>query len=75
MKLQPLDKKGALVDLVSDLIEKLNNDQQDLAQSDSKSLKYVHDEMERLTKMVANFVEQSAGIICSEGKAMTFLIL
>ena len=64
-----MDKDRATLQLVTDLIQKLNDDQlQDIAQSDSKALEYVQDEMERLTKMVANFAEQSSGIVCSEGK-------
>ena len=72
VKVQPMDKNEATLELVADLIQKLNNDQlQDIAQNDSKAIKYVHDELEKMRKMLANFVEQTFGFVCSEGKRCT----
>ena len=68
-ELQSVDKDSAVVDLVSELIQKVNNsdDLEDIATTDTTSAKYVQDEVEKLTKMVTDFVEQSTGIICKEG--------
>ena len=67
-ELQSVDKDTAVADLVSGLIQKVNNcdNLQDIATTDTTSSKYVQDEVEKLTKMVTDFVEQSTGIICKE---------
>ena len=73
-ELQSVDKDSAVADLVSGLIQKVNNSDnlEDIATTDATSAKYVQDEVEKLTKMVTDFVEQSTGIICKEGMCNRF---
>ena len=68
-QLQSIDINTAVVDLVTGLISKMNNMEnlQDIASGDTTSVKYVQDEMEKLTKIVTTFVEKSTGIVSKEG--------
>ena len=62
------EKKVDSIELVMDLIDKVNAQQSDFASADSKALKQVHTELTKVSQLVRNFLEYSTNLINDEGK-------
>lgn len=56
------------LDLVADLIQRVNENQVELADMDSKALKEVHFELERVSEIVKGFLEYSTDLVSEEGR-------
>ena len=61
------EKKADSLQLVMELIEKVNAQQSDFATADSKALKQVHTELTKISQLVRNFLEYSTTLINDEG--------
>lgn len=61
------DKKADSLQLVVDLIDKVNANQSDFATADSKALKQIHTELNKVSQLVRNFLEYSTNLINDEG--------
>ena len=62
------EKKADSLQLVMDLIDKVNAQQSDFATADSKALRKVHEELHKVSLLVRNFLEYSTNLINDEGK-------
>ena len=61
------EKKADSLQLVMELIEKVNAQQSDFATADSKALKQIHAELIKVSQLVRNFLEYSTTLINDEG--------
>ena len=61
------EKKADSVQLVMELIEKVNARQSDFATADSKALRQIHTELNKVSQLVRNFLEYSTTLINDEG--------
>ena len=61
------EKKADSLQLVVDLIDKVNACQLDFATADSKALKQIHTELSKVSQLVRNFLEYSTNLINDEG--------
>ena len=60
----PKDKS---LQIVTELIEKVNANQSDFAEADSKALEMVHSELQRVCNVIMTFLEYSTTIVNDEG--------
>lgn len=68
-------KNMETLDLVADLIQRVNENQAELADMDSKALKEVHFELQRVSEIVKGFLEYSTNLVSEEGRQSTTLYL
>ena len=68
-------KNMETLDLVADLIQRVNENQGELADMDSRALKEVHFELERVSEIVKGFLEYSTNLVSEEGRQSTTLYL
>ena len=68
-------KNMETLDLVADLIQRVNENQAELADMDSRALKEVHFELERVSEIVKGFLEYSTNLVSEEGRQSTTLYL
>ena len=61
-------KNMETLDLVADLIQRVNENQAELADMDSKALKEVHFELQRVSEIVKGFLEYSTNLVSEEGR-------
>lgn len=61
------EKQADSLQLVMDLIDKVNAQQSDFATADSKALRKVHAELTKVSQLVRNFLEYSTNLINDEG--------
>ena len=61
------EKKADSLQLVMELIEKVNARQSDFANADSKALQQIHTELSKVSQLVRNFLEYSTTLINDEG--------
>ena len=61
------EKKADSLQLVMELIEKVNAQKSDFATADSKALKQIHAELIKVSQLVRNFLEYSTTLINDEG--------
>ena len=64
-------KNMETLDLVADLIQRVNENQAELADMDSKALKEVHFELQRVSEIVKGFLEYSTNLVSEEGRHVT----
>lgn len=60
-------KKADSLDLVIDLIHRVNENQAELADVDSKALRGVHCELQRVSEIIKGFLEYSTNLVSEEG--------
>ena len=60
-------KKADSLDLVIDLIHRVNENQAELADVDSKALSGVHSELQRVSEVIKGFLEYSTNLVSQEG--------
>lgn len=61
------EKKADSLQLVMELVEKVNARQSDFATADSKALRQIHTELNKVSQLVRNFLEYSTTLINDEG--------
>ena len=61
------EKKADSLQLVMELIEKVNARHSDFASADSKALRRIHTELTKVSQLVRNFLEYSTSLINDEG--------
>ena len=66
-------KKAESLEMVIDLIEKLNANQSEFATADSKALRKVQAELQDVTKMITGFLEYTTNLVNDEGKQCAVL--
>lgn len=64
------EKQADSVQLVMELIDKLNAQQSDFATADSKALNKIHTELIKVSQLVRNFLEYSTNLINDEGRSI-----
>lgn len=67
------EKQADSLQLVMELIDKVNAQQSDFATADSKALKQVHTELIKVSQLVRNFLEYSTTLINDEGKLVIII--
>ena len=68
-------KNMETLDLVADLIQRVNENQGELADMDSKALKEVHFELQRVSEIVKGFLEYSTNLVSEEGRGTLHLLI
>jgi hypothetical protein len=68
------EKEADSLQLVMELIEKVNAQQSDFASADSKALKKVHTELIEVSQLVRKFLEYSTTLINDEGIASMTIV-
>ena len=63
------EKKADSLQLVMELIDKVNAQTSDFATADSKALRKVHEELHKVSLLVRNFLEYSTNLINDEGES------
>lgn len=69
------EKEADSLQLVMELIEKVNAQQSDFATADSKALQQVHTELTKVSQIVRKFLEYSTTLINDEGMTIVQRIL
>lgn len=64
------EKRAESLQLVIKMIEQVNENQTDFAAADSKALKQVQTELQKICKLVTGFLEYSSNLINDEGEFM-----
>ena len=68
-------KNMETLDLVADLIQRVNENQAELADMDSKALKEVHFELQRVSEIVKGVLEYSTNLVSEEGRLHLLILL
>ena len=69
------EKQADSLQLVVELIDKLNAQQLDFVTADSKALRKIHTELSKVSQMVRNFLEYSTNLINDEGRRVVCIPL
>lgn len=64
------EKQADSVQLVMELIDKVNAQQSDFVTADSKALNKIHTELIKVSQLVRNFLEYSTNLINDEGRSV-----